>query len=483
MATKKDLVEAYSFSRRRLVTAFVSGAPGGREVEPSRPGRTIVGGVALAVLLVAGAAVIGFLKPPTTIDWSSEGLVSEKESGADYLVLRTGVDDETELRPLANITSAMLIFGADVESTRVPRKDIAEQPQGAPIGILEAPATPPEVVDLVQSGWSACTGLAGTTPVGIRLALLQEPQVTPRPDTSVVVRTSSGRLYLVAGSPAGSDRGVERAYAYPVPESPVTDRVLANVAGTRSEDAVPVPDQWVTLFPSGAPLGLATFGLSKGDLARPWGQASQVPGAQDAELGDVLEVGDGTYYLAVPGAALPLDEFSYAVYTALAFPRKDPLAEIPLVQGPTGLVDLDAASWPTVVRRNPYPSGQPCALTETLPDAQPVVVLASAVAGSPAYAEAVVPGDVDITVDSGGGAFVLSGDWDLGGPSSPVLVDPRGFAFPVGGGDERDNLGYGEVPDVVVPDDWVELLDDGVPLTVDAARCPPTSDPRAQCTG
>ena len=46
MATKKDLVEAYSFSRRRLVTAFVSGAPGGREVEPARPGRTIVGGVA-----------------------------------------------------------------------------------------------------------------------------------------------------------------------------------------------------------------------------------------------------------------------------------------------------------------------------------------------------------------------------------------------------------------------------------------------------
>ena len=34
MATKKDLVEAQSFSRRRLTTAFVSGAPGGREVEP-----------------------------------------------------------------------------------------------------------------------------------------------------------------------------------------------------------------------------------------------------------------------------------------------------------------------------------------------------------------------------------------------------------------------------------------------------------------
>ena len=61
MATKKDLVEAHAFSRRRLVTAFVSGAPGGREVEPVRPGRVLIGGMALSVLLLAGAAIAGFL--------------------------------------------------------------------------------------------------------------------------------------------------------------------------------------------------------------------------------------------------------------------------------------------------------------------------------------------------------------------------------------------------------------------------------------
>lgn len=61
MPTQRDLVEAHSFSRRRLVTAFVAGAPGGREVEPARPGRTIVGGVVLGVLLMAGAFVTGAL--------------------------------------------------------------------------------------------------------------------------------------------------------------------------------------------------------------------------------------------------------------------------------------------------------------------------------------------------------------------------------------------------------------------------------------
>ena len=86
MATKKDLVEAYSFSRRRLVTAFVSGAPGGREVEPSRPGRTIIGGIALAVLMIAGAAVLGILTNRNQSDWEKVGLVSEKETGANYVI-------------------------------------------------------------------------------------------------------------------------------------------------------------------------------------------------------------------------------------------------------------------------------------------------------------------------------------------------------------------------------------------------------------
>ena len=63
MATKKDLVEAYSFNRGRLVTAFVSGATGARAIEPARPGRNIVGGLALAGLLLAGAAIARTLSP------------------------------------------------------------------------------------------------------------------------------------------------------------------------------------------------------------------------------------------------------------------------------------------------------------------------------------------------------------------------------------------------------------------------------------
>ena len=110
MSTKRDLVEAHAFSRRRLVTAFVSGAPGGREVEPNRPGRAIIGGVALAILLVAGAAIAGVFSPRTQANWRDAGIVIAKESGNNYVVIENG----DPLRPTDPV-SARLIFGSTAE--------------------------------------------------------------------------------------------------------------------------------------------------------------------------------------------------------------------------------------------------------------------------------------------------------------------------------------------------------------------------------
>lgn len=61
MATGKDLVEAHSFSRRRLVAAFVSGAAAGPVAETPRAARPVVGGLALAGLLLAAVAVVRVL--------------------------------------------------------------------------------------------------------------------------------------------------------------------------------------------------------------------------------------------------------------------------------------------------------------------------------------------------------------------------------------------------------------------------------------
>jgi len=59
VVTRRDLAQAQSFERRRVVAAFVSGAPDGQEVEPSRSGRLLVGGVLIAVLVLLGSAAAG----------------------------------------------------------------------------------------------------------------------------------------------------------------------------------------------------------------------------------------------------------------------------------------------------------------------------------------------------------------------------------------------------------------------------------------
>ncbi len=481
MATKKDLVEAYSFSRRRLVTAFVSGAPGGREVEPNRPGRTIVGGLALAVLLVAGGAVLGILKSPTTIDWTQEGLVSEKETGADYLVLQVPDSDDTELRPLANITSAMLIFGSELAANDVPRDEIAERDRGAPIGILGAPATPPEPSTLIQDHWTGCTAVPDEGAAGIRVDLSTQSAVELTPDASFVVRTASGGFYVIAQSAAGTE-GRERGYAYEVPGSD-REAILQAVAQTGGSTAVEVPDQFVTLFPAGRPLALGSFGLRRDQLGQSWPGRDGVPGAGGAEIGDLLVVGEAPYLLTAEGQ-VRLDAFSRAVYDALSRPPADPTQVFEAAGNPDGaldnLDDVQQTRWPaeTAPART---AGELCAQLDVA-GAQPGVLLGTTAGGSDASAEDVVGGAPDPTVDPGHGAFALVGDWDDAGPATPVLIDDRGFQNPVGTGTERDNLGYGDVDDVLVPQQWIALFRPGVPLTLDAARCPPSSDPeRSSC--
>ncbi len=477
MATKKDLVEAYSFSRRRLITAFVSGAPGGREVEPNRPGRTIVGGVALAILLIAGAAVLGILKSPSVVDFAQEDLVSDKDSGADYVVVPDpdGDDGDVLLRPVANITSAMLLFGADVESTDVPHDKIAKEKLGPPIGILEAPSVPPETTELIQDGWTACTGVDLDVGLGIKLNIAETPQVTRAPDVGFVVR-SEDEFYLVAEAEVSGDRTTPRAFVYPVPRGDAPG-VLPNAASTNREAAVDVPPEWLSLFPDGGPLTLTSFGISREQIgAKP---AVAVAGAPStAQVGDVLVFGEDRYLLTDEGV-VGLDAFASEVYDNLDFPgRRRPEFAVPIQQTPAPLLATPErmVAWPGAPTRENV-SSEVCALLDTEPGLQPDVRLATG-PGPDATADAVRAGEALPSVEDGHGAFVLSGDFDSAGTSTPALVDSRAIRYPLAGQEERSNLGYAEVDDIVVPDTWLSMLVDGVPLSIDAASCPPTS--RAQ---
>ncbi len=483
MATKKDLVEAYSFSRRRLVTAFVSGAPGGREVEPARPGRAVIGGIAIAILLLAGAAVLKILGSTVEIDDEKAQLLSEKESGADYVLISTGDSPDLTLRPVINITSAKLLLGPDIVPLVVPREKLSDLTPGQPIGILQAPAAPPPASGLIGTGWTACTGSVGEQQLGLKVDVSATPGVEPTPGVSFVVRSQDAdgtdAVYLVAESVRDAADGAPRAYAYEVPGD--GNAILGAVAGSSVTAAVDVPASWVTTFPPGAALDLSTFGLGRRDLDEKFPGAEPGGVLAGAEVGDVLPVDDSRYLLTADGTLLQLDPFERAVYLGAAGDR---VVELPaasarpdLPADDTGL--LEETRWPTVTTSEP-PSGELCALLQAAPGTAPSVVLARAVPGSDASAAGVEAGAELTSIDPGAGAFVRSGGWfDTEAPTRR-LMDGRAIVYEVAGSFETSQLGYDGVPAEVVPDSWLELFEQSVLLSVDAARCPPTSVERTE---
>lgn len=462
MATKKDLVEAYSFSRRRLVTAFVSGAPGGREVEPARPGRMIVGGVALAVLLIAGAAVAGALTKRPTVDWDSPGLVTD-DHGALYVILdEEQSQGQEQLRPVINVTSAQLILGADVKTKSVPDDVLADRKKGPSIGILDAPPTVPEAASLLNSGWVSCTA----TGKGVQTEVRPSLSVQPTPDLGFVVRgVPSGKRYLIAqadvpGHPV-------RAYSYAAPANPDGLYVDLNV---EPSDEIVVPDAWLGLFPTGGALNPDGLGLDG------WGQKVTLPGYPAARVGDYHER-SGQYYAFSKSGLVPLTDFALAV-----------LRNTPIGSGRPRLVEAsggdasfdsvgrtyDAASWPTelvsggAARR----TDTVCGVLVTAEGEEPAVALATFPQGSAMIGD-VGAAESNVSVEAGYGAVVRSADWDTSSGGTVHLVDDGGRSYSIAGQTEVDNLGYGGVPEVVVPSTWLQLFTPGPDLSLLEALCPP----------
>lgn len=464
MATKKDLVEAYSFSRRRLVTAFVSGAPGGREVEPARPGRMIVGGIALAVLLVAGAAIAGALSDRAEVDWKEPGLVAD-DRGALYVILdEDAVPGQPRVRPVINVTSAQLILGAKIEARKVPDEEIAGVRKGQSIGILDAPATVPAADHLDESGWTSCTG----TGLGLQTAISARPRVTRVPTQGFVVKSDAdGKAYLIAEAEVpGLPR---RAYRYLIPAD--NDPLYIEL-GISPNDEITVPDAWLELFPPGDPLDVDGLGIEGG------GQPITPPGYGDARVGDWVVTSDKTYALT-PQGFLELSPFAAAVLRNTSFGKQRP-TEITYVPGAPFDVAPPAEDarqfWPEKVLSGSLDStDQACAQLVTAKGEPPAALLATAPQGD-ASAEDVSPGDREVTVASGRGAVVRSADWISSDDGTLHLIDDRGYSYPVASTFDLEQLGYAKVPVVVVPDVWNKLFEVGPELSQDAALCPPSKD-------
>ena len=478
MATKKDLVEAYSYSRRRLVTAFVSGAPGGREVEPAKPGRTIVGGLALGVLLVAGAAIASILAPTTPSDWKDVGLIISKEKGQPYVILESSEDPV--LRPVANIISAQLILGSDVEPRSISQETIGQQRKEPAIGIIGAPDSLPGTADLVETGWTACTG----SETGVAVDVSRDPGVRSATGLAVLVRTPdpvSGKdsFYVVAQA-AQRTGELPRAYSYEVPSNADADKMLSLLGLDSRAGAEEVSADWLGLFPAGGGLDFASFGVDDlGGVPALRGQEG-IPG--DAVVGDYVVVEDSDFAFVLTSTGLaPLDPWAVNVYASSrlpgqgrTLPRAIALPDVPSGKQADlpfiGTAGSGGAHWPDDVVETLV--GEQCALLETEAGEPPLVRLAQDPTPAASAAE-VGPGERRVTVDPGRGAYVAAGGWDDTATLTRSVLADTGDLYPLVGAAAPTNLGYGEYDAPVVPDTWLQLLGQGVSLSVFQALCPP----------
>jgi type VII secretion protein EccB len=444
MATKKDLIEAEGFSRRRLLSAFTGGAPGGKELEPAAPLRAVAAGIALTAMLILGGVFYGLVKPGLPSGWQNDRLILVSDTGARYMSVK-GV-----LYPVINTASARLLVPADkYKVITTDEKTLSGIKIGPSIGILGAPDDLPQASTLVGSGWSACQ--VGTAKTAVAIS---DSGLSAVNGKAVVV--SVGRsTYVIAG---------RRRYAVAGDD---VDSVLRAV-GLDTSDTKAVDGRWLNLFTPGAALAPITVA----------GAGSSVAGS-DLTVGSVVHptgaAADQRYLVTASGDLSPVSPLAYQLYllgtgAKLGGAREVTPAQISAL--PTSKTAAGSASWPTATL-SATPSGSTdCALLGHSGSA-PTTTLTVVPAGTalPSSAQGV-------KVTNGSGALVRTGPATAG---MVYLIDGTGTAFAVPGATPGvvARLGYSESDIAQVPQTWIDFLPTGPALTVAAAGSSPSGSAAA----
>ena len=466
MWTQRDQLQAYQFLRRRLVSALQTG-DANHPVSPSRRVvRSAMVGVAGTVLLAAGFAVYGVVRPGANQDWRKPGqVVVERETGADFVLGTDGL-----LHPVLNYTSARLLAGGDGAATvTVPGRTLAGVPRGATLGIAGAPTSPPARERLVAGPWTVCTTQPDNLPAGgpgrtTAIVGVPPPGTPVAAQGALVVRDQTGTGYAIA---AGHRLRIRDAGA-------------AAALGFDGVTAMPVSTAWLGAVPAGPDLALITIDGH--------GRAGPRLSTLQTIVGQVLVVstlgGDNRYYVVRSTGMAAVTETEAALVLGNpanrdAYPAGTPRAVV------TPAVDL-AGRTQTGTPSAAYPAHLPRAVhagagqvaCATSGGTQPTSVWLADAVPLPAGARPLpvhgVPGDGrvadEVFVPSGHGALVRdqpSPGLDTG---TVYLLTEQGVRYPLGGTDAIKAMGYGTVRPVPVASTSLALFPTGPALDLAAAR-------------
>lgn len=446
MATKKDLIEAQGFSRRRLLSAFTGGAPGGKELDPAKPLRAVVAGVALTVGVILVGVFWGIMQPGLPGDWQNNRLIVATDTGSRY------VSVEGTLYPVINTASARLLIPAgEFKVVRTNQSALDGIPVGPAIGILGAPDDLPAPGALINSSWTACIDDGA----GAAVALSNDPIASVSTGTGAVVQRGED-LFVIAD-------GLRYAVA------PEDANAVLRAVGLGASDILEVDGRWLNLFASGdelAPISINGFGAAVEGTELTAGAIVHTQGSPAEERyvalasGELAQLSPLAYQLYLLGSGQQAREVEVSPAD---------VADIPTIP------NVGGADWPAQPL-TPLANGEtPCAVLDD--DARTVL---GASAGE-------LPDErsrVDVAV--GAGALVEVTDGPDGAAGMAVLIDESGTAYAIPGAtlDEGSEdaatgaiaqLGYSLSDVGRVSDAWIEFFAAGPALTAEAARETPGS--------
>jgi ESX secretion system ATPase EccB len=446
MQTQRDHVHAHTFMMGRLGSALVEGDPTSAKIPGKRPLTGLIAGIVVAVLIVGGFGVYGWLVPGGSTAYKQPGtIVVEKETGTRYVYLK-GV-----LYPTANLTSAMLLEGSSATVKLVSRSSLKDVPHGPEIGITDAPQEPPAVGGLVAGPWLAClpgsvTDHPGTDALGVDL--------DPRARATALASTA----FTVVGGPDGTTYLVTGGHKYPVGGDAVL--VALGAANTR---VVTAPSAWLDWLPTGVTLAPPVIPHA--------GSAGPRVGGHDYPVGTLFQqpgVSGGTqlYVLRTDGLAA-IDRTDFLLAQAAAGGQPVTLTAAQVVAAPRSADRSLTGRLPDLTRLHVASLGN-----------QVLCVRQRPVDTATVSTQVVLADRLESGVASDGTAMVLAAPSTgmavtpvpkQGATTETVLISDQGTAFELADSDTVSALGLGGATPVPFPRTLLAALPQGPALSRTAA--------------
>ncbi|MEV4435078.1 type VII secretion protein EccB [Streptomyces sp. NPDC049555] len=318
MASRRDELNAYTFARKRTVAAFLQPSLTGSEEGAPRPLRTILPGIVVGALLVAGFGAWGVFKPVAPKGWDDVAahVIVGSDSTTRYVVLTT--DGKKQLHPVLNLASARLLLDpgkGGVIKVRESELDDGHIPRGPTLGIPYAPDRMPTAA---QAGkpkqWAVCQQPGGggrTTQKAVFLFAAGDPkakQLTgPRrlrgaqalyvqgPDEARYLVDPKGTRYLIGGPDWQN-------------QDPADRNLLLRALFNDGAQPQRVTKEWLGTLREGTPI---TFPTLHGNVGDPAGVPTLKGRA--GRVGMILQAPTGTttqHYVVLPGKVARVSEFT-----------------------------------------------------------------------------------------------------------------------------------------------------------------------------